>query len=272
MKKLLSVFLSLALLLALAVPSLADDYFYYVFDDADMLTDDEEWELEEYAASISEEYDCGVYFISVDDFHDLGESDAYDAAKYLYRNMELGLGEDESGVLLMMSLSNRKMALIAHGYGNAAITDRINEDIRDTIKKSFRNDDWYSGVLDYFQETGRAIADARENGITEADTVVYVQAPLGWRLVAILILFLLAMLVALVVTQVMKSQLKSVAPKTQAMDYSDSSPLELRVRQDRYLHTTTTRQYSPQKSDNNSSGGGSTSVDSGGFSGSSDDF
>lgn len=269
MKKIVSFLGGLLLMLALAVPGFAQEQ--YIFDGADMLTDDQESELQDQASQIAEDWDCGVYFISLEDFHDTGEEDAYEAAKELFLSRNLGLGEDQSGVLLMMSLSNRKMALIAHGYGNAAITDRINEDIRSTIKVSFKNDDWYEGVRDYVAEAGTAIENARNRGVTEKDVVVYTTAPLGYRLLGCVICFLIALAAAYGVTGVLKGQLKSVAKKAEAVGYESTGALKLQVREDRYTHTSTERVYSPEKTES-SDGGDCTSVDSDGFSGSSDDF
>ena len=269
MKKTVSLLLMLVLLLSLAVPAAAQGQ--YIFDEADILSDDQEAELQQQAEEIADAWDCGVYFISIDDFSETGEDDAYEAAKTLFIDWELGLGEDGSGVLLMMSMNNRKMALIAHGYGNAAITDSKNQAIRDTIKVSFKNDDWYQGVSDYLSEADSYLRYAREEGITEEDTVVYTEAPAGFRLLGIVICFLLALLGASLVTGALKGQLKSVAKKAEAVGYESAGALNLRVREDRYTHTTTSRVYSPESSDDDS-GGDSTSVDSDGFSGGSDDF
>ena len=270
MKKIISLVLMLVFLLTLQLPAAAQDYYYNVFDEAGMLSEEEAAALDSYAYDVSEEYEVGVYFISVDDFNDIDSDGAYEAAKTLYQDWGLGYGGDASGVLLMMSLSNRKMALIAHGYGNAAITDGINQSIRDSIKPYFKEDNWNDGVEVYISMAAQAICNAQENGVTEEDVVVYTEAPLGYRIAAIVVLFLLAMLVAFLVTQGMKSQLKSVAPRSEALEYTGPGDLHLSVQEDQFTHTTTTRQYSPESKDSDS--GGSTSVDSDGFSGSDDDF
>ena len=227
MKKIISLLLVCLFLMALQLPVSAEGSFSYVFDEADILTMDDELALEEFAGQLSDQTQCGIYFVSVDNFEDYDDSGAYEAAKEIYLDWELGYDGDASGVLLLMSMSNRKMALIAKGYGNAGITDAVNEEIRSAIKPSFKADDWASGVEIYIQMAGEALASARAEGRTEADVVRYTGAPLGWRLVAILVLFLIAMLVAYLVTLGLKNQLKSVAPKTEAMAYTGPDDLHL---------------------------------------------
>ena len=268
MKKIISLLMVLALLFALQLPAAASSG--YVFDQADILSEEDEIALDQFAEEYSQYADCGIYFVSVDNFEDYDDSGAYEAAKEIFLDWELGYGDDGSGVLLLMSMSNRKMALIAHGYGNAGITDDRNQEIRSSIKPAFKSDNWAEGVEIYIQMAGEAISEARADGVTEADVVTYTSAPLGYRIAAIVVLFLLAMLVAFLVTLGLKGQLKSVEAKTEAMDYTGPNDLHLTVEEDVFLHTTTQRVYSPEKSEDSDSGG--TSVDSGGFSGSDDDF
>lgn len=225
----------------------------YIFDTAQLLTETECETLEESAKKWSETYNCGIYLITVNDFQaSTGNSDAKEAAKTLYTQYALGIGEDSSGVLLMMSMTDRKMALIAKGYGNHRITDQRNQKIRDDIKKDFKTDDWYSGFTKYVNHTASYLG----NKLTFSQ-----------RIAGIATCFLISLILSLIIMFFLKNQLKSVALKTQAGAYITTDGLTLNKRTDTYLYTNESRVYSPQSTDNHN-----TTVDSDGFSGSSDNF
>ena len=76
MKKFLSSVLAVLLLIVcLSIPAFADAQLSYVTDDAGILYDSDISALEERAAAVSEQYGCGVYIVTVEDFTD--HSDAY---------------------------------------------------------------------------------------------------------------------------------------------------------------------------------------------------
>ena len=51
----------------------------YVTDDAGILTDSQWEDLEQRAQQVSEEYQCGVYMITVDDYTDYSTESVYTA-------------------------------------------------------------------------------------------------------------------------------------------------------------------------------------------------
>ena len=67
----------------------------------------------------------------------------------------------------------------------------------------------------------------------------------------VLICFLLALLIAFLVIGILKSQLKSVAKKTQADHYAGPDALTLTGREDVFTHCTRTRTYSPREKKKN---------------------
>jgi uncharacterized protein len=47
----------------------------------------------------------------------------YEYAKSVYQENALGYGTEKSGIILMLSMTDRNYALIAYGYGNTVFTD-----------------------------------------------------------------------------------------------------------------------------------------------------
>lgn len=195
--------------------------------DADTLAD-----LEEQAESASDGHDVDVYFLVVDD---IGDADQRDYAKNYYISNGLGYGE-----------------------GVTAFTDYRIEQQEDEIVPQLSDEEWADAAytyidmcddaLDYYADHGEPI-DV-DNDIGLEDLLIAMIFPLGISAFICLILY---------------HQMKTARKKTEADEYMPG--FTLRVKRDRYTHTTRERTYDPPKKESNSSGG--SSVDSDGFGGSS---
>ncbi|MBR4870139.1 MAG: TPM domain-containing protein, partial [Oscillospiraceae bacterium] len=105
MKKLLVIF---ALLLLFTLPASAAQGFY-VYDEADLLTDTEEAELSDLAEKISLSYECSIHIATIDTYSTY--SDAYSLSAFaeeFYHDQLLGYGTDRNGILLILSMEERE--------------------------------------------------------------------------------------------------------------------------------------------------------------------
>lgn len=258
-----------------------------VIDEAGLLTADE-WEaLEEQAAAVGEEYGVGVYIAAIEDYTDYGFS-VEDAAESVYLSCGLGLGEEECGILLLLSMDGRDYDLCAYGtQAHLAFTDYGKDTLADVFLDNFREDDWYGGFADYVAECGEYLRLAAEGEPVDVpgssgglyyydedgnlDHVEYAEtthglfwAP-GWIVSAVLGV-LLALLIAWIVK---RATMRSVAAKAEAGAYVTGAPA-FYARSDQFTHVT--ESHRKIETQNHSSGGGGTSVSSGGFSHSSGKF
>ena len=250
--------LAMILLVALTVNVSASDGMF-LFDEADLLTQAEERELADAAAGISYNYGCGVYIVTVWDYNIYGSS-VRTAAENFFLNNRLGMGEDASGVLLMLSMADRDYALIAHGsIGNGAFTDYGKDVLSDEFLDDFGGNDWYSGFADYVSCSGTFLDFYRQG--TPVDVNQDSGSGLGFALVMIL---LIPAAIAGSACGIMASSMKTARKKTHADDYRQG--LQLTGRHDRFMTRTVVR----QKIESSSSGG--TTVNSRGFSGKSGKF
>ena len=122
-KRMMTWLLVLLAALTLTVPSFAeqteDDLLIY--DAAELLNEDEWLELELLADEITWRYNCAVYIVTIPDYEDYGDS-PYNAAANIYNTQDFGIGEERSGVLLMLSTWDRDYALyIRDGYAKSMI-------------------------------------------------------------------------------------------------------------------------------------------------------
>ena len=231
----------------------------YVYDEADLLSAEEEMRLAKTAEELSLTYDCGVYIVTMWDFGTYG-STVRGAAENYFLTHGLGLGSDDNGVLLMLSMAQRDYALIAHGsIGNESFTDYGKDVLSEAFLDDFGANDWFGGFADYLA-TGEEMLDAAAQG-----TPVDVPEGSGVGLTVAMVLVIPA-LIAGISCAVMASSMKTARQKTEANDYSKA--VQLTNREDRFITRTVVR----EKIETSSSSGGGTTVNSGGFSGKSGKF
>ncbi len=158
-----SLLLILALILSLSVCAHAEARIDYVSDYAGILDPDEQKDLRDQAAAISAQYDFGVYVVVVDDHRQYVNGSIEDFAEEIFHSYGLGVGEDEQGVILAMSMKDRDYDIYAHGdFGNYAFTDYGKEQLADSFLDNFRRDDWAGGFRDFIETSGSMLQKAKD--------------------------------------------------------------------------------------------------------------
>ena len=160
-KRLFSIALCLMLLLSLCVTAHAADGVYLI-DEPGLLTRDEAETLESRAAELTGRYGIGVYIAVVDDFTDYA-SDCETASEEIYLANGFGVGSEQNGILLMLSMADRDYDLCAYGTdAHLAFTDYGKERLEEEFLDDFRYDDWYTGFEDYLSACGRMLSAAEQ--------------------------------------------------------------------------------------------------------------
>ena len=260
-RKLTCLFLTLVLLLGLATLAFASDgaQLPYITDSAGLLTQAEADELESMAQSVSQQYGCGVYVVTVDDYTDIDSTGAYEAAYGIYHQYTLGEGADRSGALLLLSMRERDWATFFYGPAAEYAFDAYGQEkLEDAYLGYFRDNDWYGGFSGYINECGRYLELAAQGSPVRAS-----------KLVPILIVVAIACLIAIIVCGILRGMMKSVSKKTEAGSYISAAGLKLTLQEDQYTHTSTLER---KIQDSDSSGSGSSSHSGGGGSGRSGKF
>lgn len=252
MKRNCSLLLLLALLLTLlVVPVSAEAQLSHVTDAAGILTYDE-WEvLEVRAARLSQQYGCGVYMITVEDYRELGAGDVFQTTYEIYHGYELGEGADRDGLVLLLSMAERDFALFVYGDKAEYAFDSYGQQmLEEQFLPPFGEDDWYGGFSAYVGTCEEYLA------LAEAGEPVR-ESPAGLIALFIAISFIISLIVVLI----LRSGMKNVVKQSQAYGYV-TDRLNLTGRHDQYTHTTETRRKIQSSSGSGSSharvgGGGS---------------
>ena len=264
-KKILSGILVLLIVVSL-IPSVGAQGSF-VWDEAGILTDDQMMGLEKTAQELCDRYKVGVYLVTVPEYRSKADS-LRDFAKDFYRSHDLGYGPDKDGIMLMLSMNERKFWLLGYGdSANTAMTDYGREVMTKKFVDDFKDDDWYSGFEDYLEQAEYYLDTASEGKPFDKDT-----RTAGTAVKAYGIGFGAAVVIALITCLVFLSQMKTAKQKVSASAYVPTGGVEIRKRVDRYTHTTTQRTKIESSSGSSGSSGGGTSRDSDGFSGSGGSF
>lgn len=249
MKRKLTVFVLLALLLTLLVlPAQAEEGLYYVTDEADILTDEEDMELETLLQGISEEHNIGVYLVAVDDYTDWGDGSVYEVTYGLYHEYTMGKGEERNGIMLLLSMEQRDFATFVYGAdAEYAFSDYALQQMEEEFLPHFGENDWYTGFRAYGLTCGDYLEKAAAGEpVEEGKGMTY------------LIVIGVSFLISLIMATILKAGMKSVAANREADAYI-TRQLNLTMNSDQFTHTTKTRRKIERDSDSGSkahSGGG----------------
>ena len=258
--------LALCLCCLLPVSAAADTFIYDQSGVLNMGTQEAQ-ALEQRAAELSRKYNCGIYTVLVPRYNVYGSS-IQQAAEAIFRDNDFGLGEDKSGILLLICTLDRKYDLDAHGYGNVAFTDYGKTVLADRFVDNLERDDWFGGVQAYIEYCDTMLDRAAQGRPIDIGdrTIAQKIGPIGVALAVVV----LPCFIALVVCTNLKRKMKSVARAVNAREYVVPNSLNLYESSDTFSHITETR--IKVESDSRSGRGGGTSVNSGGHSHSSGSF
>ena len=269
-KKCLAALCLALLLLVQAFPVFAVESTSQVLvhDTAGLLTAEDAAALEAQAEAIRADYGLDVAIITVPSMH--GASDAYEYAKLLYDQYGIGSGSEKSGILLMLSMQYRDYALIAHGEGNQVLTDYGNEQMADSFLSYFGEDDWTGGFSDYLETA----ADYCHAYYVNGEAFDY-SATRGFGRIFAGLAVVGAPVIGALTVAVMVRQMKTARRQTHAEYYVERAEghngLTLTDQSDDFIFAQTIVTQRP-KIDNDGGGFGGTTIDAGGFSGSSGKF
>lgn len=243
---------------------------YYISDAAGLLTAEQQQDLEAKARAVSDQYGCGVYAITIDDFRKFGFSSIDACAEGFYKHYQMGIGDGHNGILLLLSMNDRDYALKAYGsIAHTAFTDYGSYRLAERFLDDFRQSSWYGGFSDYVDTAGDYLARAAAGEPVDAPQ----QESLGLAPgVKIAMIIGIPLLIAFGCCEGMKRTMKPVKKHINADDYLIPGGIHLDVKQDVFINRSVTRTRIASENRSSSGGGGGTTVNSGGFSGHSGKF
>ena len=167
LRSLCAALAALVLLVALAAPAFAADGFadlyYRMNDSAEVLTEDEDNELEASLEELSVRQSFDVVIATIESLEsvDYDSMEAY--ADDLYDFCQFGYGSEMDGVLLLVSIGDRKWHISTCGYGITAFTDAGIQYLGEQMTP-FMADGDYAGAFRTFVQWSDTYIDAARAG------------------------------------------------------------------------------------------------------------
>ena len=263
MKKILLILL--CLLLTLPVSVSAD--LPRVVDEAGLLSADEISNLESSADALALEYEMDVLILTVESLNGMH---VMDFADQYYDSHGYGTGTEQSGIVFLLSISEREWAVRTIGEAKYAVSDYEIDDIIDTVWNDLRSGNYYE-TFDVFLSCVEDEYYAYRNdsyihntpGAPDYDPYPGVITPdypgqssssgAGRVLSRLAVALLIGAVVAAIALFVMRSQMNTARAQSGARSYMTGGTYDLYRHQDIFLYSRTSR---IKKQDPNTSGGG----------------
>jgi len=262
MKKIIKLFVILfALLLVLAPISSVFASPSRVVDNADILSENERILVLAELDNISEKYNCDVVIVTVNSTN--GKTLEAFADDYFDYN-GYGLGDQKSGILMLIDMDSRTIWFSTQGYAIYAFTDYGIYLLEDTVIDSLI-EGYYQGCMKFAEEAERYlnlakngspidIAPEPEPQQQEYTPNAFVSLGLGG-------------IISLISSLVAKGKNKSVSKKTTAKDYKRAGSFHVTEANQWFLYSNVSRTRIERHEDHgggHSSGGSSTHISSSG--------
>lgn len=260
MKKITYLVMSMLVLILNIVPvsaSVDSADLPHVIDDADLMSDSEEAKLDSEIEKIRTNYDFDVVLLTVESLEgytpEALADDYYDYNGY-------GIGDNNDGVLFLISMEERDYYTSTTGYGIEVFTDYGIERLNEQIVEYLSDGDYYGGMREFLTTT-QTYLDAANAG-EPIDIGNAPKEPKNYVLRE-LIAILAAVVVGFIVVMIMKAQMNTAKPQKYAGSYVKQGSFKLTRESDVFLYSNVTKTRKPEPSQ---SGGSSTHTGSSGTS------
>ena len=238
----------------------------WVFDDCDILSDEEITELNDELAYIYDTYGYdAVLWIS----QDVGEDEDYRqyAAQFMQEN-EIGYGDTHEGMCIFHQPGVRNITIVFRGDTQNDFSTRIQDEMLDKCKTYLKADDPFGGYQSLIHDL-----EAGLDRIAEGQKIRPMDISDGSVTSRFITDLLMAFVIMIIPTGIMTwyqvRKMKTCVQQANASEYTADGGLELSEKHDIFLYETVS-QTAKVKNDDNDSGRFSSGGES--FSGSSSDY
>ncbi len=240
-RRILSCLLCMILVLGISLPVSATSHLPRIVDNADLLTPEEEQLLEEDAIQFGIDYSLDAVILTVDN---LGGKSISAYADDYYDYNGYGVGTDYSGLILVVSMTERELYISTCGDAINRLNDSELDDIINNISYDLSDGNYYDAFQLFFGFTTLYLDDD-SNGASDLDVMM---PEVNW-----LISLLVGVLAGVIVIMIMISTMNTKRRQHSAGDYLKQGSFDLKNRQDIFLYSSISK---VKREQNNSSGGG----------------
>lgn len=257
-KRLFTIFFALLVSVIFALPVSAAGDMPRLVDEASLLSDSEKAGLLEKLDEISNRQQVDIVVVTVES---VGETSPMEYADDFYDYYGYGFGDENDGILLLISMAERDWYISTTGYGIRAVTDAGREYIAERMTEDLSGGS-YAAAFTIFAELCDDFLIQAGTG-EPYDTGNLPREPFG-LVENLLVTFGAAFLISLIATGIMRSSLKSVHSQSEADSYIKSGSMKLTRRSDLFLYRNVERRERQESESRESTGGSETHTSSSG--------
>lgn len=250
-RKILCLLLAVLLFTVLSVPAFAETTAPKVIDEAGLLSESERSALEKRAEALVRTYSMDVVILTNNSL-DGKTSEAFADDYFDYNGY--GIGANYSGILLLVSMSERDWAISTCGDAIYAVTDYGNQLLQDAILSDLSAGNYYDAFDGYLSELEYLFERYSEGSPVD---VAHGSAQRGRLTIGKVLLCIgIAAAISGIATFVMVKGMNTATRNNQAGAYLKKDSFHLTTSRDIFLYSTTTKTCR-QKNSGSSGGGGS---------------
>lgn len=247
-KSCLSFIFSAILVVALSFSAFASEGKPRLIDNAQLLDASEFKNLSSKLDEISERQQMDIVILTE---KSIGGKSARDYAGDYFDYNNYGIGEDKSGVLLLINMEERDRYMSTKGYAVKAFTDAGINYISEKILPELKDGDYNGAFENYADLCDEFITKAKTDKPYDTRNLPKKEFDIRFWIPAAIVAGLVA---SWLTTLYMKKQLKTVLSKPKADDYIQKDSLKIKNHRDIFLYSSIVRHARPKSR----SGGSST--------------
>ena len=257
-RKLLSVLFAVVICFSAVIPVFADDNsisLARLADDADLLTDSEATSLLSQLDKISEKNEMDVIVVTV------ASLEGYTPQEYadnVFDYCGYGIGDNNDGLLLLVSIEDNDWHISTSGYAITAFTDAGIEYMSEQFLPYLSDGEYYKAFSTYADLCDQFITQAKTDEPYDVGNLPKEPFKIWFN---VLIALGIGFVFAIIVVLYMKSKLKSVRFQPAASSYVRNGSMNVTQSGDFFLYSHLDRRERPKDND---SGGSSTHTSSSG--------
>ncbi|MCI5773552.1 MAG: TPM domain-containing protein [Erysipelotrichaceae bacterium] len=231
-----------------------------IIDDADLLTQQEEQQLQDALSTISDEYQMDVVIVT--NYSLDGKTSQAFADDYFDYN-GYGQGNDHDGILLLVSMEYRDWAISTCGKGIEVFTDAGLDYLEDQFLDELSSGNYYEAFDKFTLTCEKFMQQAKEGKPYDNGNMPKGELGSVWIFLAIGI----GLVIGATCVYVMYNDLNSARPQKGAFDYTIPGSMKITKSKDIFLYRHVTRRAKPKQSSGSSTHISSSGRSHGGSSG-----
>lgn len=157
-----------------------------IIDNADVLTDRQEQALQGRIDTINQTYSFDAVLVTSSD---IAPEDMPQYSEKIYKDGLYGFGENNDGILFVISSLSNQSYLYSSGYGKDVFTDYGAESISSHIGFALSSGDYYSAFNLLLDDTELFLSEAFKNVPFDENNPTLLVNPIIWQIIIVILLF-----------------------------------------------------------------------------------